>query len=568
MPVPIPATDSVESISHGAEESTASAAQTNGVNHDDNSEPLEEDSVDTDATGLNERSQRHLVQLEEFRNRLNRAANSMIEKRKAYRRVVALITVWEKAPGLEHMEKHARRLHDLLKDTYKFETEFYTIPKDADLLEFTSRFSGTIKTVRDDEQSLLIFYYGGHGMEDSKNNTMLIKSGLGNSAGSLDFITAQKTMFGSTRCDKLFLLDCCHSGDMISRDVEWQNATELLGASSKSATASSRISSSFTRALVDELKEPGYDIWTLWSALSDRKKMDDYGLAADPYYFDYSGHHLPPISMQTFDIQHTKKCDVGALARSCSNARMLIKVTFRSDAQNLLTSWQNFFSHSPHEVAEYKFAAHMETTPTLVALFESNSCTAIITLPVWLWAGMIAGAKGYEALAIIRSDNFVDQLTRAHEIVEAPRDITNPSAARAIETGKGATSHDDLQIEPGRAVPSPSPAPKYQNIQHSSYTPYLPERAMQAELEKGAAIAPISRPQEGRWRMKLQNEVDPDELERKIGKIGPPLKKIEKGATKSVGPGFESPKSTRFSGSFWRKPYILPVTPSHHPLRF
>jgi hypothetical protein len=68
--------------------------------------------------------------------------------------------------------------------------------------------------------------------------------------------------------------------------------------------------------------------------------------------------------------------------------------------------------------------------------------------------------------------------------------------------------------------------------------------------------------------MKLQNEVDPDELERKIGKIGPPLEKIEKGATKSMGPDFESPKPTRFPLSFWRKPKILPVTPSHHPLHF
>jgi hypothetical protein len=73
-------------------------------------------------------------------------------------------------------------------------------------------------------------------------------------------------------CDKLFIFDCCHAGDMINRQIQWQGACELLGACGGRAPASALLNVSFTGALLKSLKESGGDVLEIHGSLIDSRK--------------------------------------------------------------------------------------------------------------------------------------------------------------------------------------------------------------------------------------------------------------------------------------------------------
>jgi hypothetical protein len=229
---------------------------------------------------------------------------------------------------LEHIAKNAKEIRNLFGDIYGFEVHKYAIRRDCDLQDFTFDITPCIRKIKRNRQSLFILYYGGHAAVS--NNTCCWKEEVGETSPRIDWSTAQRTLFMESECDKLFLLDCCYAGDMIDRRIEWKGACELLGGA---ITASSR-PKAFTRALIEELQDPGLDIRQLWTILTDSEKRNEYSLEVDPYYFDYSGCQHPSISMRALGRQSNTCKELN----DCSDARILIKVTF------VMSQWRLFLN--------------------------------------------------------------------------------------------------------------------------------------------------------------------------------------------------------------------------------
>jgi hypothetical protein len=151
---------------------------------------------------------------------------------------------------------------ELLKDDkYGFKAHEYAIRRDYGLQDFTYELTPHIRKIKNNRHSLFILYYGGHA--SVSDNICYWKAEIREASPRIEWSTAQRTLFMESECDKLFLLDCCHAGDMINRRIGWKDACELLGASSGAVRASAR-PKAFTRALLEELQDPGLDIRQLW----------------------------------------------------------------------------------------------------------------------------------------------------------------------------------------------------------------------------------------------------------------------------------------------------------------
>jgi Caspase domain len=214
-----------------------------------------------------EHSLDHLKNLQDFIDKLRDSAARVLQARTKYKKVVTLITYWQKPnheekPPLDHLRTSAKNLRSLFDKVYGFDNDVFEIPNDKKAYDaFTKRLRKRIKLIKDDEQSLFILYYGGHGKIDGTK--ALWKAELSESSGKVDWSSAQITLESSI-CDKLFLFDCCYAGAMIDRKVDWYGRTELLGSSKPQRKADSRERASFTKALIHELGTPGRDIISIW----------------------------------------------------------------------------------------------------------------------------------------------------------------------------------------------------------------------------------------------------------------------------------------------------------------
>lgn len=438
--------------------------------------PQEKPDKEIDKT--DEISERHKTSLEQFKEGLGEAARHILAKRKRYERVVAIIVYWENAKNLKHMEKNAKQLCRLFEKKYGFEVTEYVISETCDVMDFTADLIPKIRQVKADEKSLLIMYYGGHA-DVSKDRECLWMAENKPSSPKLEWSVAQVTLFKGTQCDKLFLLDCCYAGDMVDRKIPWKGACELLGAASGAATASAKQNSSFTAALIEVLNDTGLDIRHIWSLFTDSRKRSDYGLEVDPFYWDYTGSQHPPISLRAMNQNDPGITKAG---RGVSDARILIKVIFEGEASVVMAQWRSFLSSSPKDVSAYEFDVCREAS--LVTLFQSNSCTAIFALPVWLWAGMVPTARGYDFLGVIRSENLVGPESRHFKSLSTRRPLLDIST-EILSSGALPTSTSTM--EPAPHFPSPLTTPSVPSkpatpIALFPTTPVLPSKPMKPKI--------------------------------------------------------------------------------------
>ena len=373
---------------------------------------------------------RHLKSLQEFTEDLDNAAKQALQKRHDYNRIVALVLYWEDADGLKHLRRKADKLSSKLKDIFKYETKTMPIPSDDDAREdFKWNIGQEVRKVGKDPKSLLIMYYGGHA--DNKDNKLVWMKENSPTSKSIRWSVWQSFLLEDTACDKLFLMDCCHAGDIIER-MAWKGACELLGASSGALQASAKSDSSFTKALLKILGESTtWDIRDIYASFTDSvKRKATYELTVDPFFWDYSNGLHPPLCLRPAESKQNlspTQADIKK-TKTISDARILIKVIFHGEASIVMEEWQRFLSRLPKAITGFAFNACREAS--LIGLWQSNSCIAIWALPVWLWAGILPTAKGFEFLGIIRSRNVAaiefnaDSMTHQEKLSAAPLEGT------------------------------------------------------------------------------------------------------------------------------------------------
>lgn len=365
----------------------------------------------------------HFERLEDFAQDVTSAAKSILGARAEVTRVVVFIAYWKEARYLKHMRANAQDLRTFFKDRCGFEGDGYQIPCNADLRarDFEDAIAKEHDKIRQDKNALFIMYYGGHAAEpiegDGKRKWMAEDNKY---SPYLMWDRVFPNVFEKSTCRKIFILDCCYAGAMINaRDIEWQGTCEVFGASSAVEKAIALEKSSFTKAILTELENRTYTIHRLHCKLNELDVMRDYELKVAPYYNDWAaGSKVSSVIRRNDDKTKSARTTDETPSETWQalrtmTTRVLIKVSFNGTAASFLKQyeqmkddWRNWMNDTPEHIKSLVMKAAEDCQ--MLGLFDSNSCTTIWSMPLWLWSTMAPSAS-CQYLGIIRSDNYLQQ---------------------------------------------------------------------------------------------------------------------------------------------------------------
>ena len=347
------------------------------------------------------------------------ARNALFSRRKIFKKVVAVITYWETAIGLEHLRKNADKLGRLFRDSFKFDVLVYRIPENVPNRKFVSTISDELDKVAEDPDSLFILYYGGHASMGDFNNLRLWKKEHHHLSANIEWSSAQRTLFANeVICSKLFLFDCCHAGAMIDPSLKWQTSCELLGACAADVEASAMDFSSFTEAFLKEISKNTYAIWELHSALCSTENRRNYNLNKFPFYQDFIGHQSDTASTVLREVgsadesqdRPQRPSDKLLHLDTITEAVICVAIDFGcsaeafvKDIEAIQKDWTRWFKFSPTEADD--ITVKECKGPKLLAAFESNSCITIWSFPIWLW-DVMAPLSGFQHIGTIQPQNL------------------------------------------------------------------------------------------------------------------------------------------------------------------
>ncbi|KAK1761232.1 hypothetical protein QBC47DRAFT_369427 [Echria macrotheca] len=390
----------------------------------------------------------HLQDLKEFASRLNAAASTSLANKDVYSKVVSLVTCWSphiRQNDRPHIAAEARSLHNIFNDEYNFSAHFLELTDDDPKGEFRDAFWDAVKEARPnpkkpDEASLFIFYYGGHAdapqgwsgkqwFSPSRDATLDDSVSWDGNAQDLVAYT----------CDFIFIFDCCYAGAMFNPQWNFRRKCEVLASSSPNMKTAGTKENSFTRTLVSILEKAPkekapWDLVQVHQKLADAESMGLRRLDQDPMHYFYSRPTKPSILLHK--VRDMTAADVRELevmrptyGDGISNARILFKVTFEDHQHKpILREWEQAIRHLPlDKVKHLQVAADagrdMPVKDPLKMLrmyccFETRSSTAIMSMPLWLWA-YLEPDPAYEAITIIRSEDKLPMGFRSAEDVAA-----------------------------------------------------------------------------------------------------------------------------------------------------
>ncbi|KLU90664.1 hypothetical protein MAPG_10516 [Magnaporthiopsis poae ATCC 64411] len=217
-----------------------------------------------------------------------------------YKDVQALLICWEKAQPPTFRDQRGA-LEKVLNNPYNFGTKPIDIP-DQNPYGYLIAQIGEFKHTHDNDNTLLILYYGGHG--DVCDGRLMLKC---YSAEKLTEGTyapwagAQELLVTTSKADILFILDCCHAASAIEGCVATGNkVVDIFLASSIEGKAPLRDEYSLTSKLTNLLKsralsKRGFHTWFLQKRLVlyqiakgrlDSLEADDNAeLGTTPFWF-------------------------------------------------------------------------------------------------------------------------------------------------------------------------------------------------------------------------------------------------------------------------------------------
>jgi hypothetical protein len=397
-------------------------------------------------------TQDHLENLRTWRQDINGALSKLPAIDIQYTRVVVLMVYWAMS-DVSHLKTHADELRRVFSEKYGYEVEAHILDnkqrsqKDSvDIYnDFRKKLGEVIEKVNVKGQSnLLILYYAGHGATlDGKKPEETLAPYVWQPTQTapthrLQFRQCQPILM-NMRADILFLFDCCYALAMIEEGEfqTWAQRSEILCSSSALEQASALKSSSFTKALAEELKkrsdQRGQGANWYYTLLTSTERTRNHKLVQAPLWRRYSS-----VSFQTGIFLQSQKWtppqisgagslpdDDSAIGSSnasimsqdklfkrtidelsnLSDLRVLVKIRLRNPVEQLLMrDWMEMFEHRPANVDTIE--VNVVDKVVCHALFESDSSLLLVTVPIWLWQTVEHNAA-YENLGIVRSDNLL-----------------------------------------------------------------------------------------------------------------------------------------------------------------
>ncbi|KAM5363185.1 hypothetical protein ACJZ2D_012150 [Fusarium nematophilum] len=204
------------------------------------------------ATHDTTKSHHHMDHLERFVQDLQLSAkrafpNSAYSR---YKEVEVLLIRWEE-DELE-VERELNELHNVFRDLYGFTTEQYLIPTQNSHRRLNHKALSFVEE-HEKEDTLLIVYYGGHGViNKARQSTWSCKR---DKAYATVEWSAIQTLFEMAKCDVLLLLDCCAGASAAPLTERPTNIKETIAACGFETWTPRPGPQSFTYTLIEVMKE-------------------------------------------------------------------------------------------------------------------------------------------------------------------------------------------------------------------------------------------------------------------------------------------------------------------------
>lgn len=346
--------------------------------------------------------------------------------------------VYWKGGDVPNLADKAQKLGTLLgKAPYKFIVAPHEIDyKGLGQYDIEDNFKAALNDVeerlraRDKEtSSLLILYYGGHGVVDRGDRWW---SPTKSSGKRLLWSKYQPRMY-DLNCEILYLFDCCYSLAMVetaSTNSQHRRRCEILCSSGLKEPSGAQNKTLFTEALRQLLATKRDNVLDGTEAIGGLTfenicitmtgEETRRNLIAEPRWqvvapnpahrgkitFTKKGagaEALPPPP-QRHDSDSGYESQIESFSQ-LSDTWILIKIRLTNPAEGLSSNdWLKWFEDRPHNVAHVDIAVLKKIE--WVGVFESDSSLALVTVPLWLWQNMERD-PACESLGTVRSKNLL-----------------------------------------------------------------------------------------------------------------------------------------------------------------
>lgn len=234
---------------------------------------------------------------DQFLNDFNQSAKCVLPPQsKRYDRVCVLLIRWQDDDL--GTEAEVTELETVFKDLYHYETERYLIPS-IDSTTHLEDYLVDWRRTNDTGDSLLILYYGGHGiLENAGSLPSRSKWAPTLKPGYPSVVWSDlQGILQRSKSDVLFILDCCFAATA-SRG---SGAKEGLWACNSEGMTTGVNNNSFTQNIIVELKalcHTRYNILILHQRLMARyKKPGQHRLLTEPWYTYMCGETASSIEL-------------------------------------------------------------------------------------------------------------------------------------------------------------------------------------------------------------------------------------------------------------------------------
>ncbi|KAI9785422.1 MAG: hypothetical protein M1816_000437 [Peltula sp. TS41687] len=343
-----------------------------------------------------------------------------------------------------------QRLEHVLWKGYGFSTEHWEIPSKASHIELGRRLLEFLSTYNN-EDNLLIVYYGGHGYLNSNRQSIWLWQP---NAPTVQWF-AHQTMLEEAEADVLILLDCCHSigsgGDVT------KGTKEIIAACGFETQAPGVGHHSFTSSLTEELrclgKGPTFTAAGLHEKVLNRvmRSWDPGYHAENLNYADENGRlrdkerRKTPIYRSLNRHPRQRSIEIMPLAAKDLNASSIASSSSQEPTSNIKVTISIQFKSgqldNPGDFAHWlRDIPLLAESVDLISMQQSHSMIVIFALPVAVW-DLLPDNPACSFIGFTTSANLLFPMQRAPTAIAEPASVfasndAVPSKTKHNETPK------------------------------------------------------------------------------------------------------------------------------------
>ncbi|KAL8849660.1 MAG: hypothetical protein Q9221_005350 [Calogaya cf. arnoldii] len=173
-----------------------------------------------------------------------------------YKRVCALFLTWEE-DDMQCKESEVDGLRKLFEDEFKYETDYFLIPKDRWQTALQKRIADLFYKY-DSPDCLTIIYYGGHGYIGEETHSLKLAAKW-KADDSGDPTLFMNDILGCCRlpaCDQLLIVDCCYAANAFGPEHVGKRKFEMIVSSGCAEKVAGPLhADSFTKSLHQALRK-------------------------------------------------------------------------------------------------------------------------------------------------------------------------------------------------------------------------------------------------------------------------------------------------------------------------